>query len=80
MGRKAYLFTGSADAAERLAGAYSLVQSCRLLGISTRDYLIDVLNKLDAGWSLRRAAELVPDRWAQEHGLLSQAADAQQDL
>lgn len=78
MGRKAYLFTGSAEAAERLAGAYSLVQSCRLLGISTRDYLIDVLDKLDRGWPLRRLAELVPDRWAREHGPLAQAAHAQQ--
>jgi len=78
MGRKAYLFTGSADAAERLAGAYSLVQSCRLLGISTRDYLIDVLTKLDAGWSLRRVDELVPDRWARDRRPLLQAANAQQ--
>lgn len=78
MGRRAYLFTGSDKAAERLAGAYSLVQSCRLLGISTRDYLIDVIDKLDAGWSIRRLDELVPDRWAREHGLLSQAAHAQQ--
>jgi transposase len=77
-GRKAYLFTGSADAAHRLAAAYSLVQSCRQLGISTRDYLIDVLNKLDAGWPLRRIHELVPDRWAELHGPLAQAAHAQQ--
>jgi transposase len=77
-GRKAYLFTGSVEAAHRLAGAYSLVQSCRQLGISTRDYLIDVLNKLDAGWPLRRIHELVPDRWAELHGPLAQAAHAQQ--
>jgi transposase len=75
-GRKAYLFTGSEDAAHRLAGAYSLVQSCRLLGISTRDYLIDVLNKLDAGWPLRRIHELVPDQWARLHGPLAQPAHA----
>jgi transposase len=76
MGRKAYLFTGSAKAAERLAGAYSLVQSCRLLGISTRDYLIDVLTKLDAGWSIQRLDELVPDRWAHDRGLLTQREQA----
>lgn len=70
MGRKAYLFTGSADAAERLAGAYTLVQSCRLLGFGARDYLVDALTKLDAGWPMRRIAELVPDRWAREHGRL----------
>jgi transposase len=70
MGRKAYLFTGSAKAAERLAGAYTLVQSCRLLGFAARDYLVDVLQKLDAGWPMRRIAELVPDRWALEHARL----------
>lgn len=78
MGRKAYLFTGSVKAAERLAAAYSLVQSCRLLGISTREYLIDVLTKLETGWSIQRLDELVPDRWARDRGLLAQSAHAQQ--
>ena len=77
MGRKAYLFTGSADAAERLAGAYTLVQSCRLLGFGARDYLVDVLTKLDAGWSMRRISELLPDRWALEHGRLTSIDQAQ---
>jgi transposase len=76
IGRKNYLFTGSADAAEQLAAAYTLVQSCRLLGFPARDYLIDVLTKLDAGWPMRRIAELVPDGWALERGLLAQADQA----
>jgi transposase len=76
IGRKNYLFTGSADAAERLAAAYTLVQSCRRLGFGARDYLIDVITKLDAGWPMRRIAELVPDRWARESGLLTQTDDA----
>jgi transposase len=76
IGRKNYLFTGSADAAERLAAAYTLLQSCRLLGFPARDYLIDVLTKLDAGWPMRRIGELVPDRWALERGLLTQADQA----
>jgi transposase len=76
IGRKNYLFTGSADAAERLAAAYTLVQSCRLLGFGARDYLIDVLTKLDAGWPMRRLAELAPDHWARERGLLAQADHA----
>ena len=42
----------------------------RLLGISTRDFLVDVLHKLEHGWPVRRVAELVPDRWASERGLL----------
>lgn len=65
IGRKNYLFTGSEAAAKRLAAAYTLVQSCRALGISTRDYLIDVIQKLEAGWPARRIAELMPHRWAQ---------------
>jgi transposase len=65
IGRKSYLFTGSEAAAARLAAAYSLVQSCRALGISTREYLINVVQKLEAGWPARRLAELMPQRWAQ---------------
>lgn len=41
------------------------LQPGRLL--SARDYLIDVLNKLEAGWPVTRLGELVPDRWAVEH-------------
>lgn len=64
LGRKNFLFTGSAQAAKRLAGAYSLVQTCRVLGISTREYLIDVIGKLERGWPARRLTELLPHRWA----------------
>lgn len=71
IGRRNYLFTGSANGAQRLADAYTLVQSCRALGISTRDYLVDVLGKLEHGWPVRRVAELVPDRWARERDLVT---------
>ena len=67
IGRKNYLFTGSAEGAKRLAGAYSLVQSCRNLGFPARGYLFDVIQKLEDGWPLRRIRELVPDRWAELH-------------
>lgn len=72
LGRKNFLFTGSLDGAKRLAAAYSLVQSCRNLGFGARDYLIDVIGKLEAGWPMRRIVELVPDRWALDRGLLTQ--------
>jgi transposase len=80
IGRRNFLFTGSADAAQRLAEAYTLVQSCRGLGISTRDYLIDVLHKLEHGWPVRRIAELVPDRWATEHRRLATSDEATEQL
>lgn len=78
IGRNNFLFTGSAEAAERLAGAYTLVQSCRNVGISTRDYLIDVVDKLEAGWPMRRIDELVPDQWARLQGPLASSDQAAQ--
>lgn len=63
IGRKNYLFTGSAAAGTRLAAAYTLVQSCRALNINTRDYLIDIIQKLEAGWPAARLADLMPHRW-----------------
>jgi transposase len=67
IGRKNFLFTGSLAAGSRLAVAYTLVQSCRALGISTRDYLIDVINKIAGGWPARRLTELMPQNWAAAH-------------
>ena len=64
IGRKNFLFTGSAAAAKRIAIAYSLVQTCRALGINTNQYLVDVLTKLERGWPARRLTELLPQNWA----------------
>jgi hypothetical protein len=63
IGRKNYLFTGSLEAGKRLATAYTLVQTCRNLGIDTRAYLVDVLTRLEGSWPVRRLTDLLPDRW-----------------
>lgn len=73
LGRKNFLHAGSVAGAKRLATAYTLVMSCRALGINTREYLIDVITKLVAGWPMRRLCELVPNRWARDRGLLPKA-------
>jgi len=65
VGRKNYLFTGSVDGGKRLAAVYTLILSCRNLGIDTRAYLIDVLSKRRSGWPVSRLSELIPDNWAQ---------------
>lgn len=65
IGRKNYLFSGSADAGARMAGGYSLVQSCRAIGAPVREYLVDVMTKVAAGWKARHINELRPDRWLQ---------------
>lgn len=63
VGRRNFLFTGSPRGGERLAIAYTLVDNCTILGIDPFVYLVDVINKLEAGWPLRRLSELVPWRW-----------------
>ncbi|MBC8073218.1 MAG: transposase domain-containing protein [Deltaproteobacteria bacterium] len=53
-------------AGQRLAAAYTLAQSCRTLDISTRDYLLEMIEKIEkiaGGWPPRRLAELMPQRW-----------------
>jgi transposase len=71
MGRRNWLFAGASTGGPRLATGYTLVQSCRRLGLPTRDYLVDVITKVEGGWPVRRVSELVPERWGIERGLLT---------
>jgi len=73
VGRKNYLHCGSAMGAKRLAAAYTLVLSCKGLGINVNEYLVDVITKLAEGWPLRRIRELVPDAWAAARATTSTA-------
>jgi transposase len=67
VGRRNYLFTGSARGGERLAAAYTLVDNCTLLGVDPYLYLLDIIRKLEAGWPMRRLSELIPWTWAAAH-------------
>jgi transposase len=78
VGRKNYLHCGSVGGAKRLAAAYTLVLSCKALGINVRDYLVDVITKIAGGWPLRRIRELVPDAWAATHAPATAAHPAGQ--
>ena len=64
IGRRNFLFSGSIDAASRLCAAYTLVVGAKRAGIDPFVYVKDVLDKLDAGWTINRVAELTPRRWA----------------
>lgn len=70
VGRRNWLFAGSDAGAERATILYSVIESAKLHGIEPYDYLRDVLDKLGAGWPMRRLDELMPDRWAAERGIL----------
>lgn len=73
IGRRNFLFSGSAEAAERLAAAYTVVLSARRASLPVREYLIDILHKLANGWPARRIGELVPTLW-QGRSVVDQAA------
>jgi len=64
IGRRNFLFSGSVDAAARLCAAYTLVVGAKRVGIDPFVYVKDVLDKLDAGWTIDRVAQLTPRRWA----------------
>jgi transposase len=63
VGRKNYLFFGSDVGGATAAVLYSLVQTCKHLGIEPWRYLRDVLERLPT-WPKERLRELLPDRWA----------------
>jgi hypothetical protein len=63
LGRKNWLHVGSPKAGPKVAAILSVVESCRRLGISVKDYLAAVLPGLDRR-SITEAATLTPSRWA----------------
>ena len=66
LGKKNWLFMGDADAGERGAIIYTVVESCRRRGIDPYTYLKDVLTRLPnmTNWQI---PEVTPAAWAKEH-------------
>lgn len=63
IGRKNYLFAGSARGAERAAAFYTLIETAKLNGLDPEAYLRDVLTRL-ADHPAKRLAELLPWNWS----------------
>ena len=61
MGRKAYLFAGSHQAAQRAATLYSLLGTCRINGINPYEWLRDVFEKLPSH-PINKIQELLPHK------------------
>ncbi len=72
VGRKNYLFFGSDGGGETAAVLYSLVQTCKRLGIEPWRYLRDVLQRLPS-CAAEQLPELLPDRWAAAQRRASEA-------
>jgi hypothetical protein len=66
LGRKNWIHIGSASAGAKIAAILSVVETCRTMKLSTRDYLGAILPGL-ADLSIRRVVELTPSAWAAEH-------------
>lgn len=62
IGRKNWLFFGSPEGGEAGAILFSLVQTCRGLGINPREYLEDVMRRI-MGHNHQKLYELLPDEW-----------------
>src|SRR5690606_12735984 len=61
--RKNSLFVGSLEAGERYAALLTLAVNCALCGATPFAYFTDLFDRLAAGWSNARAAELMPQAW-----------------
>jgi transposase len=62
IGRKNWLFFGSPDGGEAAAVLFSLVQTCRGLGINPRVYLEDIMRRI-MSHPFQKLHELLPDQW-----------------
>ena len=62
LGRKNYLFAGNDEAAENLAGLYSLVATCELHAINPTEYLADVLIRVHTHHQ-SKLDDLLPHNW-----------------
>ena len=65
LGRKNYLFAGTDQSAENLAGLYSIISTCEAGGINPIDYIEDLLLRT-ATHPASKLDELLPHRWQPE--------------
>ena len=66
IGKKNWLFMGDADAGERGAILYTLIESCRRRGIDPYTYLKDVLTRLPK-MTNHQVHEVIPAAWGKMH-------------
>lgn len=63
IGKKNWLFIGEADAGQRSAIVYTLIECCRRRGLNPFAYLRDVLSRLP-NMTNRQIPEVTPEAWA----------------
>jgi hypothetical protein len=63
VGKKGWLFFGSAEAGTRNAVVFTLVQNCRMHGVNPYEYLKDVLERLPRMTNQDDLSQLTPLNW-----------------
>jgi transposase len=72
IGKKNWLFIGDAEAGERSAIIYTVIESCRRRGIDPYTYLRDVLTRLPH-MTNRQIPEVTPEAWAKARRTIAPA-------
>jgi transposase len=62
MTRKNFIFLGSDAGGDRAAAMFTILESCKMLGINPEAYLRDVLTRI-ADHPINRIGDLLPWRW-----------------
>ncbi|XOV73906.1 MAG: IS66 family transposase [Verrucomicrobiota bacterium] len=75
IGKKNWLFMGSKESGHCSAVVYTLVQSCRMIGVEPSAYLRDVLEHLPT-LTNQEIGEWTPMKWALRNGLLKATSRA----
>jgi transposase len=66
IGKKNWLFIGEANAGDRSAIIYTIIESCRRRGLDPYTYLRDVFTRLPSA-TTSQIKELTPEGWAKAH-------------
>ena len=70
IGRKNWLFFGSAESGKAAATLLFLVQTCRALNINPSIYLEDIFRRI-MGHSSQKLYQLLPDEWLKEKAAIN---------
>lgn len=73
VGKKNWLFIGDAEAGQRSAILFTIIENCRRLEINPFDYLRDVLTRLPK-LTNRQTHTVTPAAWAKEQAEIQQSA------
>jgi len=73
LGKKNWLFFGEAEAGQRGAILYTIVECCRRRGVEPYQYLRDVLTRLPS-MTNHQIAEVLPAAWAKRRAVPLKAA------